>query len=78
MRRGTLTDKQNEVLNALYEFIKKEGLPPSYRDLMKIVNLKSSSTIKGHLDRLKEKGFITWEPGLPRTLKIVRQNKTAS
>jgi SOS-response transcriptional repressor LexA len=45
---------------------------------MKIVNLKSSSTIKGHLDCLKAKGFITWEPGLPRTLKIIRQNKTAN
>ncbi|USK33321.1 transcriptional regulator [Bacillus sp. F19] len=77
MLRRTLTDKQNEVLNALCDFINKEGLPPSYRDLMKIVNLKSSSTIKGHLDCLKAKGFITWEPGLPRTLKIISQNKTA-
>ena len=72
-----LTNKQNEVLEALIQFIDNGGLPPTYRDLMKMVNLKSPSTIKGHLDQLKIKGFITWEPGLPRTLKIIKYEKTA-
>ncbi len=78
MRSTKLTRKQTEVLKALCEFIDKKGFPPSYRDLMKIVNLKSSSTIKRHLDNLKTKGLITWEPGLPRTLKIISREKTAS
>ncbi|MRX54864.1 transcriptional regulator [Bacillus idriensis] len=77
MRSNKLTNKQTEVLAAIINFIDNGGLPPTYRDLMSILNLKSPSTIKTHLDQLKYKGYITWEPGLPRTLRIIKHEKTA-
>ncbi|WP_245796528.1 hypothetical protein [Domibacillus antri] len=35
------------------------------------LNLASSSTVKGHLDLLKKKGYLTWEEGKPRTLRML-------
>lgn len=72
-----VTNKQLHVFNELCNFINKEGYVPSYRQLMKILGISSTSTIKAYLDSLKQKGYITWEPGQPRTLKILKE-KTAS
>jgi len=76
MRNKKLTVIQTNVYEKLCQFIEKEGYVPSYRQLMMELGLSSTSTIKGHLDRLKDKGYITWEPGQPRTLKIINE-KTA-
>lgn len=62
MRSKKLTNKQSDALEAIINFIDHEGLPPTYRDLMKLLNLKSPSAIKTHLDQLKFKGFTTWDP----------------
>jgi repressor LexA len=34
--------------------------------------LKSTSSVKGLLDALRRKEYVTWEEGLPRTLKVVK------
>ncbi|KMY52281.1 transcriptional regulator [Peribacillus loiseleuriae] len=50
-----------------------EGYPPSIRDIGKEVGLKSSSTVSGHLVKLRDKGLIGWEDGKPRTLHIINK-----
>jgi repressor LexA len=75
MHKEKLTDRQLGILNMISEFIMKRGYSPSYRDIAKSVKLASPSTVVGHLEKLKEKGYVTWEPGCPRTLQIL---KTAS
>lgn len=36
--------------------------------------IKSSSTTKGHLDRLRKKGLVDWEEeDKPRTLHLLRK-----
>ncbi|KIL72567.1 hypothetical protein SD78_4152 [Bacillus badius] len=32
--------------------------------------MRSSSTVKGYLDKLKREGYVTWNEGMPRTLRI--------
>ncbi|MER2057320.1 MAG: transcriptional regulator [Niallia sp.] len=68
-----LTQKQQNVLNALEVYINKNGYPPSYRQLADIVNLKSSSTVSMYLLKLKSAGYVTWEEGCPRTLSIIKK-----
>lgn len=75
MRKDKLTKRQNDVLLSIVDYIKTNGYPPSFREIGKQVNLASSSTVQNHLEQLKIKGFVTWEPGQPRTLRII---KTAS
>jgi len=72
MKNEFSTDAQKRVLKHLSTFIEKEGYVPSYRQLIKDMGLASTSTVKKHLDKLKEKGYITWIVGQLRTLKIIR------
>lgn len=70
-----LTKKQKEVLQAIENYIEVKGFAPSVRDIKERVHLASSSTVHRHMEKLKKKGYITWEPAQPRTLRIL---KTAS
>ncbi|MDQ0228739.1 LexA family protein [Metabacillus niabensis] len=76
MHKG-ITKRQKEVLEIINEHVDEKGYPPSYREIAYRMNICSSSTIQSHLDKLKEKGYVTWVPGQPRTLKVINE-KTAS
>ncbi len=39
---------------------------------MNMLGLTSPSTVKGLLDALKRKEYVTWEAGFPRTLKVIK------
>ncbi|WP_353057274.1 hypothetical protein [Cytobacillus oceanisediminis] len=43
--------------------------------MAKLLGLSSSSIVSDLLHKLKSKGYISWEPTQPRTLRII---KTAS
>lgn len=70
-----LTPRQKDALEAIDQYFNTHSYPPAYRDLAIMLGLKSPSTVSGLLHKLKEKGYISWEPTQPRTLRII---KTAS
>ncbi|WP_039944438.1 LexA family protein [Thermicanus aegyptius] len=70
--KQNLTAKQQEVLLAIQTYIEKHNYPPTVREIGEMVGLSSSSTVHGHLERLKKKGIITYEPSLPRTITIIK------
>ncbi|HLQ70403.1 MAG TPA: transcriptional repressor LexA [Bacillota bacterium] len=67
--------KLSKRQQAIIDFIKKEvnnkGYPPSVREIAKAVNLASSSTVHGHLDRLEKKGYIRRDPTKPRAIEVL-------
>lgn len=67
-----ISEKQKQVLSAINNFIISNKYSPSVRDLALILNLKSTSTVQGHLNRLQEKGYITKNDLMPRTLHILK------
>jgi SOS-response transcriptional repressor LexA len=73
-----LTVKQQRILDIIVEYIRIKGYPPTYREIGEVANVKSSSTIQQYLDKLKSKGYVTWLQGQPRTLKVIKQEQTAS
>ena len=60
----------------IYEYIKKylieNKYPPSIREIAVGVGLKSSSTVHGHLGRMRDKGYIDFVNSAVRTLQIIR------
>lgn len=60
-----------QVLDAIMQFTREHKYPPSVRDLCDMLNLSSASTVHGYLERLKIQGLLTWEPGSPRTLRVL-------
>ncbi|MDQ0268855.1 transcriptional regulator [Cytobacillus purgationiresistens] len=70
-----LTKRQKETLDAVINYVNENNYSPSYREIAKELGLASSSTVSGILHSLRKKGFVCWEEGQPRTLRIL---KTAS
>ncbi|WP_026581011.1 LexA family protein [Bacillus sp. J33] len=70
-----LSKRQKETLEAINQYINKHNYPPAFRDIADMLGLKSPSTVSDLLHKLKDKGYISWEPTQPRTLRII---KTAS
>ncbi|MFJ5625464.1 transcriptional regulator [Peribacillus loiseleuriae] len=68
-----LSARQQNIFDTIKDHISNKGYPPTIRDIGKKVGLKSSSTVSGHLVKLRDKGLIDWEEGKPRTLHIVRK-----
>ncbi|MBU5455870.1 transcriptional repressor LexA [Caproiciproducens sp. MSJ-32] len=66
-----LKDKQLEIYEFLKIFTEAKGYPPSVREICEAVNLKSTSTVHGHLRRLEKKGLIKRDPTKPRALEII-------
>ena len=67
--------RQIQVLRYIYEEITLHGYPPTVREIGKAVQLSSTSTVHGHLDRLQKKGFIKKDPTKPRTIEITMLGK---
>ncbi|TYO92803.1 transcriptional regulator [Desulfallas thermosapovorans] len=60
------------IIDAIEELSGK-GYPPTFRELMQEVGLRSPSTIKCRLEKLRRAGRVDWQPQQPRTLRVVRR-----
>jgi SOS-response transcriptional repressor LexA len=69
---GKLTKRQSEVLMTIVQYMEKHPYPPTIKEIGEVLNISSTSTVFGHLEKLRQAGYITWEFGKPRTLKILR------
>lgn len=71
----------NETQRKIYEFLLErlqDGVPPSVREIGANVGLKSTSSVQACLDALENEGFISRDPMLKRSIRIVGQQEAAS
>ena len=66
-----LTNAQNELYEWIENYINKFQHSPSIRQMMQAMGLKSPAPIQSRLKHLQEKGFISWQEGKARTLKLL-------
>lgn len=66
-----LNRSQLEILYYIKNQIQKKGYPPSVREICKGVNLKSTSTVHRHLEKLESKGYIRKDPTKPRAIEVL-------
>lgn len=71
MPSGKISAKQQQILDYIKEEILKRGYPPAVREICKAVDLKSTSTVHAHLERLEKNGYIRRDPTKPRAIEIV-------
>ena len=69
-----LTDKQQLILDFLKSEIKKNGYPPSVREICDAVGLSSTSTVHAHLGSLERKGYIRRSPAKNRSTEILEED----
>lgn len=70
-----LSSKQLDVLGFIKSQIQLKGYPPSVREICTAVDLKSTSTVHGHLTTLEKKGYIRKDPSKPRAIEVLDKYK---
>ena len=68
-----LTQAQNELYQWIKNYLREFQHSPSIRQMMQAMGLKSPAPIQSRLKHLQEKGYISWQEGKARTLKLVDQ-----
>ena len=66
-----LTQPQNELYQWIRNYVKEFQHSPSIRQMMNAMGLKSPAPIQSRLKHLQEKGYISWQEGKARTLKLI-------
>ena len=70
-----LTEPQKELYEWLVEYIRLNQHSPSIRQMMQGMNLKSPAPIQSRLEHLRNKGYIAWNEGRARTIRILHPAK---
>ena len=63
-----LTPKQQRIYDFIRTFTRRQGYPPTLREIGQAVGVRSPSTVKYHLDNLRQAGLIQWDGGKTRPL----------
>ena len=74
MAYGKISERQKEILEFMKSEILNKGYPPSVREICDAVNLKSTSSVFSHLERLEKNGYIRRDPTKPRAIEILDDN----
>ena len=67
-----LTERQRLVLEAVVGLTEARGYPPSLAELKEAVGLSSQNALRCHLLVLRRKGFVEWQDGKARTIRLAK------
>jgi SOS-response transcriptional repressor LexA len=66
-----LTHRQRTVLDFVGEYCRRQGFPPTLREIGEGIGLQNISAVRGHVTALLKKGYITKEDSKARSIRIV-------
>ena len=70
-----LTQAQQELYDWLVIYIRETRHSPSIRQMMREMKLKSPAPVQSRLDHLRKKGYIDWNEGQARTIRILQETQ---
>ena len=69
-----ITQRQQDVLSYIGEYVEEKGFPPAVRDIAKRFNLASAAGVHKHIKALVRKGYLSKEELISRSLRVIRPN----
>ncbi len=69
-----MNEKQKKILNFIKDEIREKGYPPSVREICLATNIKSTSTVHTHLNKLEDMGFIKRTSSKTRAIEIINNS----
>ncbi|HLY30512.1 MAG TPA: transcriptional repressor LexA [Ktedonobacterales bacterium] len=70
-----LSDPQSRIYAFIEEYSRREGRPPTNREIGREVGISSTGHVDYHLSVLEKKGFITREPKKSRGIRLAQQSQ---
>lgn len=65
-----MTPAKKKILNAIKSLFVRLGHCPSYEEIGKECGLSSLSSVQKHIRNLADEGYLTFEPGRPRSIIV--------
>lgn len=66
-----LSKNQTKILESIRSKIKECGYPPSVREICALADIRSTSTVHFHMNKLEKLGYIKRDPSKPRAIEII-------
>jgi repressor LexA len=66
-----LSQRQAEIYQFIFDYCRQKGYSPTLREISAGVEL-SLSTVMAHLQAMKDKGCVDWEPNSARSIHIIK------
>lgn len=67
-----LTDRQREILAFIEKALVQEGFPPTIAEIAQAFGVRSTNSVRGHLQALARKGAIELVPSASRGIRLLR------
>jgi repressor LexA len=67
-----LTNRQREILAFIEKALAREGFPPTIAEIAEAFGLRSTNSIRGHLQALARKGVIELVPSASRGIRLLK------
>ncbi|MFC2134019.1 transcriptional repressor LexA [Bacteroidota bacterium] len=74
--KTSLTERQQEILTFIEDYIYENGYPPTYREIGHKFEIASTFGVKRHVDALIKKGYLNSESNSSRTLSLIKNDES--
>lgn len=71
IERPPLTERQRAIYEHIIEHQRTRGYGITIRELCNAFQIRSVNGVKSHLELIRRKGYLTWEPNMARTIRPV-------
>jgi repressor LexA len=68
------SDIQRRMYDFIVDYMDREGMPPTNREIGRALNIASTGHVDYHLTILEKKGLITRQPKKSRGIKLTKQS----
>ena len=72
-----LSERQQQILGFIEEFIEDNGYPPTIRDIQAACEISSTSVVDYNLNALRSKGYINRDAEVSRGLQLLQGGRRA-
>lgn len=69
--RQPLTARQQDVLDWIVGYIDTHGYSPTVREIANHYGWRTPNSVMCHLTPMRKKGYVTWQDGCSRTLRVI-------
>jgi repressor LexA len=69
--RQPLTPRQQDIRDWIAGYIDVHGYSPTVKEIANHYGWRTPNSAKCHLNPMRKKGYITWQDGCSRTLRVI-------
>ena len=70
-----MSEREKEILEIIKSFIEEKGYSPTVREICRLANFKSTSSVHAYIKRLKANGHLTSGVDMARSIVVINKEK---